>query len=286
MRSLHCLFLALAGLSSLAIGEKVSLSNGHVSDVADNEHTARLGMAAYYPLPETQCAKWVGIEVIFIVDIVEVCPKGSAVTETLTECVATLTRSICATPTTNRPCYPCIMGTPPSTGDTVTVTVTSCSTATDHTITVTAQLCSTCSTTIYVGTVPGYTPGGPCNGCSPYSSGTAAAASSSTTAPCSESGSGGVRTGTLTTPTAVPTSECTESGAGSGAGTSTASPPGSPDQPLSLTSVVSPGSTVGTNTPFKSTTVPTVTAGGVRGVMVSWWSWVIASGVACVVLGR
>jgi hypothetical protein len=45
MRSLHCLFLALAGLSSLAIGEKVSLSNGHVSDVADNEHTARLGMA-------------------------------------------------------------------------------------------------------------------------------------------------------------------------------------------------------------------------------------------------
>lgn len=76
-----------------------------------------------------------------MVEVTEVCPEGStgrtsweealyravllklsAVTETLTQCVETLTRSICATETTNRPCYPCIMGTPPP-SDTATVTV-------------------------------------------------------------------------------------------------------------------------------------------------------------------
>ncbi|KAK0713028.1 hypothetical protein B0T26DRAFT_352397 [Lasiosphaeria miniovina] len=41
-----------------------------------------------------------------------------------------------------------------------------------HNVTITAQHCRTCTTTTYVGTVPGYTPGGPCHGCSPYSAST------------------------------------------------------------------------------------------------------------------
>jgi hypothetical protein len=78
-----------------------------------------------------------------MVEITEICPdgstgkifkttrlgrrtEGSTVTETITECVETLTRSICATATTNLPCYPCVMGTPPS-SDTATVTMVSAS---------------------------------------------------------------------------------------------------------------------------------------------------------------
>lgn len=38
-------------------------------------------------------------------------------------------------------------------------------------MTVTIQYCNTCTTTTYVGAVPGYTPGGPCHGCSPYNPG-------------------------------------------------------------------------------------------------------------------
>ena len=45
----------------------------------------------------------------------------SAVTETITECVETLTRSICATAATNLPCYPCVMSTL-QTSDTATIT--------------------------------------------------------------------------------------------------------------------------------------------------------------------
>ncbi|KAK3689802.1 hypothetical protein B0T22DRAFT_441257 [Podospora appendiculata] len=101
-------------------------------------------------------------------EITEVCPEGATITETITECVATMTRSICQTSATNYPCYPCIMGSPASSEDTATVTVTSCSASTEPTVTITVQLCSTCTTSTYIGTVPGYTPGGPCHDCTSY----------------------------------------------------------------------------------------------------------------------
>ncbi|KAK3942048.1 hypothetical protein QBC46DRAFT_381055 [Diplogelasinospora grovesii] len=112
-----------------------------------------------------------------MVEITEVCPEGSTVTETITECVATMTRSICQTSASSLPCYPCIMATTPAAGgdgdDTVTVTVTSCpalasSTDPNPIMTVTIVPCSTCKTTTYTGTVPGYTPGGSCHSCTPY----------------------------------------------------------------------------------------------------------------------
>ncbi|KAK3896925.1 hypothetical protein C8A05DRAFT_39527, partial [Staphylotrichum tortipilum] len=81
-----------------------------------------MGLAERSSVPDEQCDKWVGIEMIIMVEVTEVCPDGASVTQTLTECVETLTRSICATATTNRPCYPCVMGTPAA-SDTATVTV-------------------------------------------------------------------------------------------------------------------------------------------------------------------
>ncbi|KAK4444952.1 hypothetical protein QBC34DRAFT_384702 [Podospora aff. communis PSN243] len=116
----------------------------------------------------SQCDNWIGIEIIHVVEVVEVCPEGSTVTTTTTECVSTMTRSICQTSTTNHPCYPCIMSTPASSDHTVTVTRTSFSLITDSTVTVTIQPCHTCASSTYVGTIPGYTPGAPCHGCEPY----------------------------------------------------------------------------------------------------------------------
>lgn len=89
-----------------------------------------------------QCGSWIGVEVIYMVEIIEICPEGSTcrissrcvggelltastATETIAKCLSTLTRSVCATPTIDRPCYPCIFGTPAPTDDTVTVTVAS-----------------------------------------------------------------------------------------------------------------------------------------------------------------
>ncbi|KAM7207987.1 hypothetical protein V8F20_001781 [Naviculisporaceae sp. PSN 640] len=117
------------------------------------------------------CDTWIGVEIIHMIEITEICPEGSVVTETATEVVATMTRSICETSATNLPCYPCILGTPSSSRDRATVTVTSCSTLIEPTVTVTVQLCSTCTKTTYTGTVPGYTPGSPCHACSSYGSG-------------------------------------------------------------------------------------------------------------------
>ncbi|KAH6623514.1 hypothetical protein F5144DRAFT_595665 [Chaetomium tenue] len=246
MRTPRLLLLALASFSAAVLAEDTTFIRGHLSGPVGSEYPGNLNLAALerYPLPGPQCGSWVGVEVIFMVEVTEVCPEGSTVTETLTQCVETLTRSICATETTNRPCYPCIMGTPPP-SDTATVTVTSCATATDETMTVTVQLCGTCTTTTYVGTIPGYTPGGPCHGCSPYSSG---APSSS----CSEE----VTTTTTSTSTStVSASACDESGVSS---TATTTPP---DNPFSSST------TSATNTPYQPTTTgapPAVTAGGVR----------------------
>lgn len=116
----------------------------------------------------SQCSSWIGVEVIYMVEVVEICPEGATVTTTTTQCVSTVTRSICETSTTNHPCYPCIMGTPFSSDHTVTVTRTSYAVETDTTVTLTIQPCQTCQTSTYVGTVPGYTPGAPCHGCQPY----------------------------------------------------------------------------------------------------------------------
>ena len=55
-------------------------------------------------------------------------------TSTLTSCVSTLTHSICATATSSRPCYPCVMGTPTS-SDLATVTMASAPAPPYHTIT-------------------------------------------------------------------------------------------------------------------------------------------------------
>ncbi|KAK4664878.1 uncharacterized protein QC763_508460 [Podospora pseudopauciseta] len=124
------------------------------------------------PSPTSQCDTWIGIEIIHIIEIVEICPSGSTVTETKTEHLSTLTRPICATPTPSQPCYPCIFGTPSASDDNFTVTVTSCPANPKTTVTVTAQMCSTCTVTTWVGTVPGHTPGGECHGCLPHASST------------------------------------------------------------------------------------------------------------------
>ncbi|KAK3319816.1 hypothetical protein B0T19DRAFT_404369 [Cercophora scortea] len=140
---------------------------GSVTGRASSSSNA-LGTAL--PSSTSQCDTWIGIEVIYMMEITEICPEGATikVTETITECVATMTRSICQTSATNYPCYPCIMGSPASSEDTATVTVTSCSASTEATVTITVQLCSTCTTSTYIGTVPGYTPGGPCHDCTSY----------------------------------------------------------------------------------------------------------------------
>lgn len=213
--------------------------------------------------------------------------KPSAVTETLTQCVETLTRSICATATTNRPCYPCVMGTPPP-SDTATVTMvgsskvpiygtpqltnssqTSCATATDETMTVTIQLCSTCTTTTYVGPIPGYTPGGPCHGCTPFST--------ETSPFCSEE-DGSATPDVTTTTTSTSTSTVSESGCVESdvSSTATTTPP---DNPFYSST------TSATNTPYQPTTTtgapPAVTAGGVRNgvagfaVLIVGWTMVI-----------
>ncbi|KAG7293879.1 hypothetical protein NEMBOFW57_003939 [Staphylotrichum longicolle] len=91
------------------------------------------------------------------------------------------------------------MSTLPSPDTALTVTVTSCAAATEETVTVTIQFCSTCAPSVYTGTVPGYTPGGPCHGCTPY------ATVSGSPSSCTETDSAGVAE-TTTTTTATSTS--------------------------------------------------------------------------------
>jgi cysteine-rich repeat protein len=68
----------------------------------------------------------VGIEIIVVTDIVEVCPEGSTVTETVTSTLSTLQRPIYPCSTSGHPCYVCEFGSP-STTDFMTVTTVSIS---------------------------------------------------------------------------------------------------------------------------------------------------------------
>ncbi|KAL2137135.1 hypothetical protein VTI74DRAFT_8767 [Chaetomium olivicolor] len=266
MRIPRYLFLAFAGLSARVFGRDAPPRRNHGSSHAVHQDGENLGLVARYPEPSQQCNSWVGIEMIHMVKIAEICPEGSSVTQTLSECVSTLTRSICATPTTNRPCYPCVLGTPASTADMATVTVTSCSTVTDSTVTVTIQYCSTCTQSTYVGTIPGYSPGGPCHGCSPYST--------SQSAPCTNTESSRAvpqpATATTTTPgtiaTVTVTSGCTED-----AGSST-TPPGNPKLPSTTTTAAA------THTPYRPTTAapPIATAAGVQNAALDSMVWLPA----------
>jgi len=227
----------------------------------------------------------------------------------------TLTRSICATATTSLPCYPCIMSTAPWPDTALTVTVvrshlnphpssnptdevpfqTSCSAATEETLTVTIQLCSTCDTSVYTGTVPGYTPGGPCHGCTPYATTTVTTTAtatatilssgigigSSSPSPCTETDSDVAETTTTTTSTSTSTvsgSDCDDEGTGTDTGTdtstSTSTPPGNPGLPASSATTTAVGTGTGTGTGTTAAThtsskpataaPPVVTAGGVR----------------------
>ncbi|KAK1831218.1 hypothetical protein QBC39DRAFT_372102 [Podospora conica] len=131
----------------------------------------------------SQCGQWIGVEIIHMVIITEICPEGASATTTVTSILSTLTRSICETSTANHPCYPCILPTLPSSNHTVTVTRTSIESPAPPsltpidpaqtptptpTLTLTIQPCHTCATSTYIGSVPGYTPGAPCHGCVPY----------------------------------------------------------------------------------------------------------------------
>jgi hypothetical protein len=138
MRIPHHQLLALASLSTVGLANHVPFAYNHALGLAKNEGPEKLSAAAKYPLPAPQCDTWVGIEMIIMAEITEICPDGatgrapkplfprhllnpSAVTETITECVETLTRSICATAATSLPCYPCVMSTL-QTSDTATIT--------------------------------------------------------------------------------------------------------------------------------------------------------------------
>ncbi|KAK4157694.1 hypothetical protein C8A00DRAFT_11522 [Chaetomidium leptoderma] len=262
------LFLALASWPTTVLSKEVSVTHNHVLDIEiEPPEGLDLAVSARYPLPGPRCDNWVGIEVIYMVEVTEVCPDGSTVAETVTECVETLTRSICATATTNRPCYPCVMGTPPS-SDTATVTMTSCSTATEQTVTVTVQLCSTCTATIYIGTVPGYTPGGACHGCAPYGSGSLPSSSS-----CSEGGTAVSATTTTTATTSASTSVAGTPGC-------TESEPGNPGVSSSGTHTTT---TAATHKP--TTAPPVVTAGGAQNAAINLAVLVMGWAVVCVVLG-
>ncbi|KAK4242872.1 hypothetical protein C8A03DRAFT_28870 [Achaetomium macrosporum] len=248
MRTQHTTLLALASILALAVSAAGRFTHGDILVAASSGMPERLDMATKYPVPGPQCDTWVDVEMIFVAEVTEVCPDGSTVTETITECVSTLTHSICATPTTNLPCYPGVMAPPPSTGDTATVTVPSCSTAIDPIVTITIQLCGTCTSSTYVGTIPSYTPGGPCNQRTPYTSSTS---SPGISASCSESGNA--------TPVAVTTIETSTSTvigctpACTGSASSMSNPPGNPNVPSS-TSSGSSSTSAATNTPYRPTT--------------------------------
>ncbi|KAK3496396.1 hypothetical protein B0T13DRAFT_529596 [Neurospora crassa] len=155
-------------------GSSSSVSTGAGSGGVGTGSPISSGSDVTSPFPTATpvgCDRWIGVEIIYMVEEIEVCPEGAtvvSVTITTTSTTATMSRSICKTLATNFPCYPCIMGTPASSDDSFTVTRTSCTTATEPTVTVTFRPCSTCTTSIYTGTVPGHTPGGPCHACGSY----------------------------------------------------------------------------------------------------------------------
>ncbi|KAK2610406.1 hypothetical protein N8I77_003838 [Diaporthe amygdali] len=118
--------------------------------------------------PTDECGKWVGIEVIVMVDVVEICPDGQTSTTTSTETYEIMTRSICHTSMQSMPCYVCEFGLP--TGmHLMTVSTTSNTASPDPTPAVTVQACSTCDTSVFKTSVLGFTPGAECYGCQPSS---------------------------------------------------------------------------------------------------------------------
>lgn len=152
---------------------------------------------------------------------------------------------------------------------------TSYSAATDLTITITGQLCSSCATTTYVGTVPGYTPGGPCHECSPYST-------SSSEAPCTESDLDSTLSALPVTTSSTSVADCTETVSTTVTGrlSSTTSLPGNPGLP---------SSTLATRTPYKPTTTssslpPGVTAAAAPGVMAGGGIRAVGVVLVCVLL--
>ena len=87
--------LALASWASLVVGKGALSADMHGSDT-EYEQPAKLGLtgrgteldlagrdsvkkdSAKYPVPpSTQCDAWIGIEVIYMVEITEICPEGS-----------------------------------------------------------------------------------------------------------------------------------------------------------------------------------------------------------------
>ncbi|KAK4124606.1 hypothetical protein N657DRAFT_399119 [Parathielavia appendiculata] len=295
MRTSHHLLLALASWLTAVYGRDAPFSYNDALGLAETDRSVGIDLAARYPVPESQCDSWVGVEMIVMVEVTEVCPEGSTVIETLTECIETLTRSICATSATDLPCYPCVMGTPLS-SDTATVTVTSRSSVTEATVTLTLQLCSTCTLTTYVGTVPGYTPGAPCHRCSPYGSSSSPAPPATSSSTSSEGSGAATSFAPTTTITLISTLTRTVSLA-SGCPTATSSPPpGNPGLPSSATASAgcslgsgSSSSVTPTRMPSAATTTaaPSVaTAGGVRngaGYVVLVVGWVV---VGCLLLLR
>ncbi|OIW26438.1 hypothetical protein CONLIGDRAFT_706721 [Coniochaeta ligniaria NRRL 30616] len=168
---------ASAIVSSVASGDPVTPSDGPGISKNGTIFTASSKGASGTALPTTlatttlptgpdsTCDLYIGIEVIEFIEITEICPEGA------TTCLSTMTRPICHTSTPGYPCYPC-MGLTPSAGDTATVTRSSCTTSTPLTTTITAQTCHTCQAVTYTTTsIPGYTPGGGCKDCQPYTTG-------------------------------------------------------------------------------------------------------------------
>lgn len=125
-------------------------------------------------MPTDECGRWVGVEVINMVDITEICPDGSTLTTTSTETYEVMTRSICHTSVASLPCYVCEFGLP--TGEhLMTIATTSNSASPAPTPDVTVQMCSTCQTSVLSIAVRGYVPGTACHNCQPSATAAAAA---------------------------------------------------------------------------------------------------------------
>jgi len=59
------------------MSEDLRLAQDQISNLAENEHREGLDLVEGYSLPEQQCDNWVGIEVIFMIEVTEVCLDGS-----------------------------------------------------------------------------------------------------------------------------------------------------------------------------------------------------------------
>ncbi|KAJ4387967.1 hypothetical protein N0V93_008570 [Gnomoniopsis smithogilvyi] len=115
---------------------------------------------------DSSCDKWVGVEVIIMVDEVEICPDGQTITTTSTVTYDIMTRSICATSRSSSPCYICAFGLPTA-ADLITVTITSNTARPEPVPTLSMQMCATCERTVVKMAVEGHTPGTECSDCAP-----------------------------------------------------------------------------------------------------------------------